>query len=155
MSEQSPHDDDHQGSRAANQAKSEPMPSTSGHRDPNAALEPPLLEDMNVGAGDPQAPRHPAAAGSGLPLDVEPEPRGATPADPATASHVPGVMGDTGPDESVETDVEASAAALGPSGSTRPAEPGDAQGVPVPSPDAAPGTSEQHGVVRGARTPAD
>jgi hypothetical protein len=51
-----------QGAPAANQAKAEPIPPTPGHRDPAAPLTPPPLEDMNVGADDPQTPSHPAAA---------------------------------------------------------------------------------------------
>lgn len=54
------------GSPVANQAKAEPMPPTPGHADPNAPFEPPSLGEMNVGATDPQTPRHPAAAHSQL-----------------------------------------------------------------------------------------
>lgn len=74
------------GSPVGNQGKAEPMPTTPGHRDPNAPLEPPSLADMNVGATDPQSPRHPAAAGSGLALDVDPA---AAPADLGGAGTVP------------------------------------------------------------------
>ena len=177
-----------QGSPASNQGKAEPMPTTPGHRDPNAPLEPPpLLEDMNIGAADPQLPRHPLAARSGLELD---EPVAAAPADvggagsapaeqrpaastgvstgrasgpeqPAetsegTAHQAPGIQGSTGSDEVIETDVVSSAARMGPSGpGSIPSDetPGDSQGVSVPSHDASHGTSEEHDVVQGARTP--
>jgi hypothetical protein len=88
---------------------------------------------MTVGEGDPQAPSHPAAADRGV--------------------HVTAPEPSTSPEEQV-TDVTASAAQVTPgrSGLTGPGEP---QGVPVPSTDAAPGTSEDRsGVVQGARTPA-
>ncbi|HVE74765.1 MAG TPA: hypothetical protein VNA30_06760 [Mycobacteriales bacterium] len=45
-------------SRAANQAKSEPMPPSSSHVEPESAPTDP--GDMSVGAGDPQAPSHDA-----------------------------------------------------------------------------------------------
>ena len=72
-----------------------------------------------------------------------------------SAHKAPGLVGRTGSDEAVETDVETSATGMGPATGTASAqdEPGDAQGVPALSHQAAPGTSEQHGVVRGARTP--
>jgi hypothetical protein len=47
------------GSAAANQHKTEPMPPTQGHDQPDAAStrpEAPDLGSMNVGANDPQAP---------------------------------------------------------------------------------------------------
>lgn len=50
-----------QGSPDTNQAKAEPMSPTGTHSEPMA---PPDLDDMNVGGADPQAPRHPAAAGT-------------------------------------------------------------------------------------------
>ena len=60
------------GSRAANQSKTESIPPTQGHDEPAAGPAPtepdrPELADMNVGAGDPQAPSHPAAAERGNP----------------------------------------------------------------------------------------
>lgn len=180
-------DGEGQGSIASNQGKAEPMPSTPGHRDPNAPLEPPLLEDMNVGSGDPQLPRHPHAARSGLemeglvaaaPADVggpgaapaEQRPAASTgsstgrasgPEKPAessegTAHKAPGIQGSTGHDEVIETDVVSSAARMGPSGpGALPTDgsSGDPQGVAVPSTKASPGTSEEHDVVQGARTP--
>lgn len=177
---------DDTGAPAANQGKAEPMPSTPGDKDPNAPLEPPPLEAMNVGAADPQSPRHPLAAGSGLAVDAEvaspPADLGGAGAAPAAqrpaastgsstgrapgpekpdsdsigvAHQAPGIQGSTGPDEAVETDMTSSATEMGPSGPSADVaedEPGDAQGVPVPSHDASPGTSEEHDVVRGART---
>lgn len=50
-----------EGSPGSNQAKAEPMDVTGTHSEP---LAPPSLDQMNVGGNDPQAPRHPAAAGS-------------------------------------------------------------------------------------------
>lgn len=175
------------GAPAANQAKAEPIPSSPEQREPGTPLAPPLLGDMNVGSSDPQSPRHPAAAGSGLSVEgavpggptglggpgtvpFEDRPlasagsstgRASGPENPVssstgTAHLVPGLQGSTGPDEAVETDVEASAARMGPAGpGSVPAddEPGNSQGVPVPGTDAARGTSEEHGAVRGARTP--
>ena len=60
--------EDNGSSRAANQGKTEPMPPSGAHDDPDAAPAPttvdrPDLDSMNVGAADPQAPSHPAAAG--------------------------------------------------------------------------------------------
>jgi hypothetical protein len=60
------------GSDAANQHRTEPMPPTEGHADPEAApgpasVERPSLESMNVGAADPQAPSHPAAGAESMP----------------------------------------------------------------------------------------
>ncbi len=155
------------GSDAANQAKTESMPPSQGHADPDAAPEPvsvevPSLDSMSVGAADPQAPNHPAAgdagdrAGSGVPAlatgdvppsELQPE---------ATAHRVPGSVGATGPDEQIETDVEQSAHntdanASGTSGAA--AGPGDAAGVPATSSHAAPGTSQETSVAQGARTP--
>lgn len=48
-----------QGSPDTNQAKAEPMPATPGEADPAAAVDPPELATMNVGADDPQRPSHP------------------------------------------------------------------------------------------------
>jgi hypothetical protein len=87
------------GSRAANQPKTEPMPPTQAHADPDAAPEPsrvevPDLESMNVGANDPQAPRHDGAAGatampsvSGVPAEQTPVLTGADPADVLPSAH--------------------------------------------------------------------
>jgi hypothetical protein len=61
------------GSAAANQSKTESMPPTQGHADPDAAPEPTTVErpdhdSMNVGATDPQSPSHAAAGGPAVPL---------------------------------------------------------------------------------------
>lgn len=149
---------DEKGSPAANQGKREPMPVTPTQPDPNAPLTPPPLEDMNVGSADPQTPRHPAAAGSGLSVDgdVDPGPEHARQDTHGESHRVPGLMGRTGADEAVETDVDAGAAQMGPAGpSSVPSDgtPGHSQGVPVPASDALRNSSEEHAVVRGARTP--
>lgn len=125
-----------EGSPGSNQAKTEPMPPSGSHQEP---LVPPELGDMNVGAGDPQAPSHPAlttpaAAPAAAPADEPSTPDG-------TAQRAPGSLGSTPPGESVETDVAASAAAMSAGAD---AEDGDA-----------PGSSEEQDVVRGARTPQD
>lgn len=58
-----------QGSPDTNQAKAEPtVPATTEHPAP-AEPDTRSIDDMNVGSADPQAPRHPAAAGSGLAVD--------------------------------------------------------------------------------------
>lgn len=177
--------DDDKGSPATNQGKAEPMPVTPGHADPTAPLEPPPLAQMNVGTDDPQTPRHPAAAGSGLspshpdpgpgdlggagtpPAEQRPGPsrgvstgRSTGPENPdsvtsGTAHKAPGMQGRTGPDEAVETDVVSGAEQMRPSGGASlppTADPGETADVPVPSHDAAIGTSEEHAAVRGART---
>lgn len=175
------------GAPATNQARAEPVPPSPARVDPQARLVPPSLEDMNVGSADPQSPRHPAAAGSGLSLDAHvqggptglggpgtvpaedrPVPSAGTstgrstgPENPLSSSagsshRAPGLQGHTGPDEAVETDVVSGAARMGPAGpdaTPTDDEPGDPQGVPLPGSDAARGTSEEHAVVRGARTP--
>lgn len=175
------------GSPAGNQGKAEPMPPTPGHADPNAPLEAPSLGEMNVGAADPQTPRHPAAAHSQLtvPAPVRTPPtdlggpgtvpsqdrpvvsagsstgRGSGPEVPVSSGggssgRAPGVLGHTGPDEAVETDMVAGALQMGPSTGSSPApddDPGQSQGVAVPAKDAAIGTSEEHAAVRGVRTP--
>lgn len=112
------------------------------------------------------APRDLGAKGS-APAEQRPAPDGGVstgratgPENPVSAGgsahRAPGQQGHTGDDEAVETDVVGSAARMGPSGpdaAPQPSEPGDPQGVPVPGTDAAQGTSEEHGAVRGARTP--
>lgn len=188
---------DEKGSPATNQGSAEPMPSTPGHRDPNAGgqaqgdlppLEPPLLAEMNVGAGDPQrpslgaltapttgaepgpgdgpgnAPRDVSADGV-APFEERPAHLGRTatgvdtgpevPAGGTTGeSHrAPGLQGTPSPAERVETDVQDSAAAMVRE-TGRESGPGDSQGVPVPSERPSPGTSEESGVVQGARIPA-
>lgn len=50
-----------EGSPGSNQARTEPMSPTGTHSEP---LAPPDLGDMNLGGADPQAPSHPAAAGT-------------------------------------------------------------------------------------------
>jgi hypothetical protein len=138
--------DDDTSAPASNQGKAEPMPPSPAHADPNAPLAPPTLGEMNVGAADPQAPRHPAAAGSGLslgagaaaptdlggpgtvPADERPVPsagsstgRGTGPeqpvsSTPGTSHRAPGLQGSTGADEAVETDVVSGASRMGPAG---------------------------------------
>jgi hypothetical protein len=50
-----------QGSPDTNQGKTEPLRPTTEHPEPMGA---PDLSSMNIGAADPQVPRHPAALGS-------------------------------------------------------------------------------------------
>lgn len=123
-----------EGSPGSNQAKTEPMPPSGSHQEP---LVPPELGDMNVGAGDPQAPSHPALTS---PVAAQPSTPAARPSTPAgTAQRAPGSLGSTPSGETVETDVAASAAAMSPAADP---ESGDA-----------PGSSEEQDVVQGARTP--
>jgi hypothetical protein len=132
------------GSHAANQSKTESMPPTEGHGDPEAApapttVEPPELDTMSVNVNDPQAPRAPGAGGdpdrghSGVP---------ATEARPTAQT------------DPMATDVDRSAANTNPIGTPgTDAGPGDTAGVPVPSHEPAPGSSEDSAVAQGSRTP--
>ncbi len=144
-----------QGSPDTNQAKAEPMAESA----PEPA-EIPELASMNVGAGDPQAPSHPAAAAAPTAWS-SPGPSGGQP-DGGTSHKAPGLQGTTPAGEAVESDVAAGARHMDP----RSAEPLEAvsetggnegQGDPGPSPaagdGAAPGTSEQQGIARGSRLP--
>ncbi|MDT7571067.1 MAG: hypothetical protein QOE05_1241 [Actinomycetota bacterium] len=103
------------GSHAANQPKTEPIPPSPTHADPDAAPEPtrvetPDLESMNVGATDPQAPSHDGAAGatampsvSGVPSEQTPVLTGADPAEVAPSAHAGTTTGRTsGPVEPVQ-----------------------------------------------------
>ncbi|MCU1590497.1 MAG: hypothetical protein JWP11_1753 [Frankiales bacterium] len=87
------------GSHAANQSKTESMPPTEGHADPDAAPDPttvqtPDLEGMNAGAGDPQAARVDGAEGT-------PDSSGA----PGEAWGVPVTSGDAAPGSSQDSPV--------------------------------------------------
>jgi hypothetical protein len=143
--------------RAANQGKTEPMPPTAGHSDPDSApapatVEEPDLDSMSVGARDPQAPSHPAAAGvrAASPTEAAPRPQVAS----GTAFRAPGSVGVEGADEQIDTAMETSAARTNVAGTPGTAAgTGDAQSVPVGSEEASPGTSEQSSVAQGSRTP--
>jgi hypothetical protein len=155
----SAHDEAMPGSHAANQSKTEPMPPTQDHADPDAAPEPstvevPDLDRMNVGAADPQAASHPAV-GRRAPVPSVTPALGATAQDSSGAAYrAPGSLGTTGPDEQIETDVERSARNVDTAGASgAPSGPGDAAGVPVVSGEAAPGSSEGSAVAQGTRTP--
>ena len=177
------------GSPVGNQGKAEPVPPTPGHADPAAPLTPPTLDEMNVGADDPQRPSHDMAASAAPTSSAAPGP-GAGPGDaprdlsgtgqapaetrpetdattttgtdrgpevplstsPGTSHKAPGLQGETSPAEQVETDVEDSAAAME-RDTGRPSGSGDTQGVPSVGQTPSAGTSEQHGVVQGARIP--
>lgn len=168
-----------QASPDTNQGKAEPMPATPGEADPAAALPAPELDTMNVGGADPQAPSHPAARdrdGDGItggslytgpvhpgvaPMDDRPalDPGSSTKlpegserpvqASEGVAQRAPGSLG-TSPEEQ-ETDTAAGAAAMRP-GAAPHVQPGDSQGVSVPHELPAPGTSQEQGIVQGART---
>ncbi|MFP5218677.1 MAG: hypothetical protein ACLGIG_02915 [Actinomycetes bacterium] len=166
------------GSPVGNQGKSEPMPSTPGHRDPNAPLTPPTLDEMNVGADDPQRPSFgstPPASGAvsapgdlsgpgAAPYETRPSVDGTSPtgtdrgpevplsSTPGESHRAPGLQGTPSPAERVETDVEESAGAMA-RDTGRPAGSGDPQGVPAVGTTPSDGTSEEHGVVQGARIP--
>ncbi len=137
-----------QGSPDTNQAKAEPMSPTPDHPEPPAAPE---LSDMNVGAGDPQAPSHPAALGRTPGID--PSPAGSLGTLSAgKAQRAPGSLGSVPAGESVETDLEAGAARMSTAGG-----PSSGHGDTGPAPDSgdAPieGSSEDQQVVSGARLP--
>jgi hypothetical protein len=154
---------DGDGAPAANQAKAEPIAPTPGHRDPNAPLVPPVLEDMNVGTADPQSPSHPAAVVPSPPAAGAPAARldnaGSAPAaqrpasEPGTStgratgpeqpisgtpglSHrAPGMQGATGPDESVESDLARGVREVAPDGpSTVPSDGSAGDAAGVPVP---------------------
>lgn len=179
-----------EGSPGSNQGRTEPMSPSGTHAEPMA---PPDLEGMNVGADDPQAPRHPAAAGSATSATggYADEPAGAAPTNlsgpgatpdqvrpvvdtttstgrapgpeqpvqgsSGTSHRAPGLQGVPGTGESVETDVSAGAARMGPqaldSRSAGSPGQGDDQGVPSSGSEPAAGTSEEHRVVAGVRLP--
>ncbi|HWH30332.1 MAG TPA: hypothetical protein VNU26_15500 [Mycobacteriales bacterium] len=166
------------GSPTGNQGKTEPMPSTPGHRDPNAPLTPPTLDEMTVGADDPQrpsfggsaptagavsAPDHLSGPGA-APYASRPQADGTSPtgtdrgpevplsSTPGESHRAPGLQGAASPAERVDTDVERSAGAMA-RDTGRPAGPGDPRGVPSVGTTPSGGTSEEHGVVQGARIP--
>ncbi|MCW2572124.1 MAG: hypothetical protein JWO88_2182 [Frankiales bacterium] len=145
-------------SAAANQSKTESMPPTQAHADPDAAPGPttvavPDLDSMNVGATDPQSPSHRAAAAPPVPASRHVQT--ATSSDAAGAVYrAPGSLGTTGPDEQIDTDVQRSAQNTNVTGTPGAGSgPGDAAGVPVSSDDAAPGSSQASAVAQGSRTP--
>lgn len=151
-----------QGSPDTNQGKTEPMSPTTEHPEPMGA---PDLDSMNVGGADPQAPRHPAARGSGTSATGSyaastgraPGPDVPGQETSGTSHRAPGLQGTTPEGESVETDVEAGAARTGPQplDSTPGRSPGqgDDQGVPSSGTSPSPGTSEEHRIVSGVRLP--
>lgn len=171
-----------QGSPDTNQARTEPMPATPGQADPNAVLEPPSLDEMNVGGADPQLSSHPLGRPRDEPVATAPvglADRGVAPADdrpaidpdstsklpegperPAqssagTAQRAPGSLG-VSPDQQ-ETDVQTGAANMrpggGPAATPAPVQAGDSQGVAVPHGAPAPGTSEELPIAHGVRAP--
>ena len=128
-------DADQPGSHAANQPKTEPMPPTQGHADPDAAAEPsrvetPHLESMNVGATDPQSPSRDGAAGatampsdSGVPAEQTPVLTGADPSDVAPSAHAGTTTGRTsGPVQPVQDTTGEAHRQPGSLGSTGPDE---------------------------------
>ena len=176
-----------EGSPGSNQGKTEPMSPSGAHPEP---LAPPDLDAMNVGAGDPQLPRHPATAGPpsgsytdepagqqptglsgpGAPPDANrprvdtttstgraPGPESPVQDSTGTSHRAPGLHGSTPEGESVESDVSAGAARMGPraTDSTAGRSPGqgDDQGVPSSGTSPAPGTSEEHRIVAGIKLP--
>lgn len=151
-----------QGSPDTNQARTEPMSPTPEHPEPRAA---PDLDSMNVGGADPQAPRHPAAQGSGTSATGSyagstgraPGPQAPERQASGTSHRAPGLQGATPEGESVETDVEAGAARTGPQplDSTPGRSPGQGNdhGVASSGTSPSPGTSEEHRIVSGVRLP--
>jgi hypothetical protein len=100
-----------QGSPGTNQGRAEQtVPATGSHPAP-AKAETSSVDDMNVGSADPQAPRHPAAAGSGLALDgvapgVQPTGMSAAGAAPADERPVADPTVSTGRDRGSELPVQ-------------------------------------------------
>ena len=154
-----------QASPDTNQGRAEPMPATPGHPDPNAPLDPPALDDMNVGAADPQRASHPAARDRDTPLAggtlyrgpvnpgaapqderpaVDPDsttklpegPERPVAASPGRAQRQPGQLGSS-PEEQ-ETDVAAGAAR------TVPGHPPASSAPPVPEPGDSQGVAVPH-----------
>ena len=147
-----------EGSPGSNQAKTEPMSPTGTHSEPMA---PPSLDEMNIGAGNPQLPSHPAVS-SGAPSGSYSSAPAGTSSDVSsggsgTSHRVPGLDGTTPDGESVESDVQAGAARMGPAAvdSTAGTSPGqgDDQGVPSSGTSPLPGSSEEHRVVSGVKLP--
>ena len=171
---------DEKGSPGSNQAQAEPLPSTPDHRDPGAPLTPPALDDMNVGADDPQRPSFGSLApasgpvsgpgdlgrGGAAPYETRPEvdgtaptgtdrgPEVPAPTTPGESHRAPGLQGSASPAERLDTDLDESARAMT-RDTGRPAGSGDPQSVPSVGTTASDGTSEEHGVVQGARIPSD
>ena len=144
---------------ARNQGKTEPVPPTGAHGSPDAAPQS-SSDDLGGEAGtlasaDPQSAR----VGGLLPPAAAPPGSAATgPAQQTggAAQRAPGSLGTT--PEPIATDLDTSAARTQPGSppvSVPPADnAGATYGVSVPGTEAAAtGTSEQSGVVRGARTP--
>ena len=149
------------GSPDTNQGKTEPLSPEPDHPEPLAVPE---LADMNVGAGDPQAPSRPGAestarAGSfgGGDAPGPDAPSQDTDDADGTAHRATGLQGSTPSGESLTDDVEAGATRMGAAppdsvpGSS--AGHGDAQGVPTSGSAPAPGTSENQPTVEGIRLP--
>jgi hypothetical protein len=123
------------GSHAANQSKTEAMPPSQGHGDPEAAAAPtrveaPGSESMTVDANDPQAPSHDGAAGatampsvSGVPAEQTPVLTGADAAQVAPSAHAGTTTGRTsGPVEPVQDTAGTGHRQPGSMGSTGPDE---------------------------------
>lgn len=146
-----------EGSPGANQGKTESYPPTSGHDAPGGSSGPAPggeappgvpVSEIGLGAGDPQAPSHPASSTRPF-TDVA---SGPPPSPEGTAQRARGQQGVA--QEPIETDAAASSAAMTPPFLSSDA-PGDAQSVPVASDEAAEGTSETAPIVQGARTPVE
>lgn len=165
-----------QGSPDTNQAKAEPMPPSG-----TDTLGAPDLSSMNVGAGDPQAPRHPAVpeaepvdapagnrdlSGPGSTpdqqrpqIDTETSTgRSGGPIQPeqrtsGTSHRAPGMQGTTPAGEETEIDAAAGVAHTEASLAGKTEAKGDPASVPAVGDGAAPGTSEQQPPVQGTILP--
>lgn len=165
-----------QGSPDTNQAKAEPMPPGG-----SGTLEAPDLSSMNVGAGDPQAARHPVVpsaapvaapagsrdlSGSGsTPDEQRPQidtetstGRSGGPIQPVqrtsgTSHRAPGLQGTPPEGEETETDADAGVAQTEVSLQGKTEAKGDPASVPAVGDGAAPGTSEQQPPVQGTLLP--
>lgn len=139
-----------QGSPDTNQGKAEPIPASA-----TEPLDAPDLEDMSIGKAPSQLPSvgldapAPAIDSEVLTrLDVSAPVAWPAPVSGEDAHRTPGSLGAT--PEPLGTDVQAGAHVMG--AGSGPGSGGDAAGVPVTGDAAAGGTSEEHDVVRGART---
>jgi hypothetical protein len=145
------------------QGRTEPIP-PSGDKDEadeGHPAEAPAFDDRptSIGSGNPQAPSlavlPSADDGTGAATPARPPSHGSE----GYGSRTPGDMGVAPAGEPIETDVQTSAARTQPGhppGSVVADEPtpGELHAMESPGPATMTGTSEESGVVRGARTPA-
>ena len=145
------------GAPDTNQATTEPMSPTPDHPEPVGA---PTIAEMNVGAGDPQAPNHASAAPREAVAPGAPPGDLSRPGPPAqhaggTVERAPGQHDDAPDGESVETDVAAGAARMAEAGSSRTGTDGHGDTASAPAAGDGPlaGSSQTQVPVEGVRQP--